>query len=125
MYTSISKVKTILVVDDENTNYCIVKSLLDNMKILHASNGKECVKIVQSQHVDIILMDYDMPEMDGLEAAKEVKKINPYLPVIMHTANLQSDFIKKMKNQNGNVNDFLFKPACESVLRAIVKKYAG
>ena len=125
MYRSISKVKTILVVDDERTNHCIVKSLLSNMKILHANNGKECLKIVQSQDVDMILMDYDMPGIDGLEAAAMVKRVNPDLPVVMHTANLQSDFIKKMKNQNGNVNDFLYKPACESVLRAIVKKYAG
>ena len=111
--------------DDERTNHCIVKALLSNMNVIHAKNGLESVNIVENQHIDMVLMDYDMPGIDGLEAAAMVKRVNPDLPVIMYTANLQSEFIEKMKNQNGKVNDFLYKPACESVLRAIVKKYAG
>jgi CheY-like chemotaxis protein len=58
-----------------------------NAKILHASNGREAVELFKAYpDIKLILMDIKMPEMDGFEATKQIKQINPAIPVIAITA---------------------------------------
>jgi two-component system response regulator HydG len=78
---------TILVADDDtNTVTSLEEALVgEGFKVLRASNGTEGIELVRTAGPDLILTDLMMPGMDGLVFLKTVKKINPYLPVIIIT----------------------------------------
>ncbi|MGC9471998.1 MAG: response regulator [Bacteroidales bacterium] len=83
------KGKTILVADDVQTNYMLLKLPLQRTgaEILWAKNGKEAVDLFrETEQVDLVLMDILMPEMDGFEATRKIKEINPEVPVVAQTA---------------------------------------
>jgi hypothetical protein len=80
----------ILVAEDDDTNFYYLNALLvreTRAKILHASNGREAVELFKTYpETKLVLMDIKMPEMDGFEATKLIKQINPDIPVIAITA---------------------------------------
>ncbi|MCQ4153920.1 MAG: response regulator [Archaeoglobales archaeon] len=76
----------ILIVDDDPSIREIVKIMLKDYEVIEASNGREAVIIYKNLNPDIVLMDISMPEMDGVEATKEIMKINPKAVVIGLTA---------------------------------------
>jgi len=80
--------KIILIAEDELLNYKLLETLLKRTgaEILWAKNGIEAVNIVSSRKVDLIFMDIKMPEMNGYEATKAIKLINPGIPSIAQTA---------------------------------------
>ena len=86
----ILETKTILIADDNKMNYILISKLLASYKckILHAWNGKEAVDffIDNKQHIDLILMDLNMPVLDGYMASKLIKEIDPNIPIIAQTA---------------------------------------
>jgi len=73
--------KNILIADDEkNMIWAIKRALKDeNYSIFSAADGEEAVKQVKSKNLQLVLLDLRMPKMDGMEALKEIKKINKYL----------------------------------------------
>jgi len=77
----------LMIVDDEKNMQAALERLLqrEELTILKASNGKEAVKIAKKESPNVILMDMQMPEMDGFTAFKEIKKISPKQLVIMMT----------------------------------------
>ncbi|WP_051656922.1 ATP-binding protein [Butyrivibrio sp. AE3004] len=83
----------ILIVDDTDINLKVVTGLLEptRMKIDTASSGKQALKLLEKKKYDILMIDYRMPEMDGLELLKHIKKdldsINYYSVCIVLTAN--------------------------------------
>jgi PAS domain S-box-containing protein len=84
------KLKSILVAEDDEYNYIYLKTLLDqatSATIIHAANGREAIdKFRDNPGIELVLMDIKMPEMDGLEATRKIKSINPAIPVIAITA---------------------------------------
>ena len=78
----------ILVVDDVGNIVKLLSEILkvEGYKVLTANNGQEAVKIMQKQLPDAVIMDMNMPVMNGMEAMKKMKSINPLLPVIFITA---------------------------------------
>jgi PAS domain S-box-containing protein len=80
----------ILVAEDDYTNFYYLNALLNNetsAHILHAVNGKEAVELFRSdRNIKLILMDIKMPEVDGFEATRQIKKIDKNVPVIAITA---------------------------------------
>lgn len=60
--------------------------LAGNYEIVHAWNGEEAVELFEQSAPDVILMDINMPKMDGYEATAEIKRMNPNVPVIAVTA---------------------------------------
>ena len=103
----------ILVVDDEYSNVEIVLSIIDEdiKEVFYAPNGSIAVELVQEEKPDIIVMDWQMPEMDGLEAIREIKQIDSvaHIPIIMATGRKTSDENLKEALEVGAV-DFLRKP---------------
>ncbi len=83
------KNKKILIADDAESNFLYLKEILvpSGVQVEWAKNGSEAVELYKSKkHFDLVLMDILMPEMDGYEAARLIKKINPKVPVIAQTA---------------------------------------
>ena len=89
----------VFVVDDHQIFLDGIVSLLDdepNIKIVGtAHNGKEAIDRIKSSKVDVVLMDINMPEMDGIEATKQLKKINPDIKILMLTMHSEARFIKE------------------------------
>jgi two-component system cell cycle response regulator DivK len=80
--------KTILIAEDEDSNYRYLEMVLKktNAKLIWAKDGIEAIELCKKHKPDIILMDIKMPNMDGLEATREIKKIYPEIPLIAQTA---------------------------------------
>jgi DNA-binding NarL/FixJ family response regulator len=89
----------VFVVDDHQIFLDGIVSLLDdepNIKIVGtAHNGKEAIDRIKASKVDVVLMDINMPEMDGIEATKQLKKINPDIKILMLTMHSEARFIKE------------------------------
>lgn len=87
---------TILVVDDNLTNLEVASGLLKKYEatVVTAISGKECINTIENMHVDIIFLDYMMPEMNGIDTLTEVRKLGTEnamtVPVVALTANVVS-----------------------------------
>ncbi|MBN2214268.1 MAG: tetratricopeptide repeat protein [Bacteroidales bacterium] len=115
--------KVILVAEDEDLNYKVLESALSrtNARILRASNGLEAVEQMKGNHIDLVLMDIQMPVMDGYKAAKAIKKINHNIPVIAQTSFAMEG--EKEKCLIAGCDDYLAKPLDLNELFAKMNKY--
>jgi two-component system nitrogen regulation response regulator NtrX len=100
----------VLIVDDETT---IIESLAgilsdDGFQVIHAYNGYEALKKVETESPDIVLLDIWMPGMDGIDTLKEIKKISPNLPVVMITGH--GTIESAVDATKSGAYDFLEKP---------------
>lgn len=78
---------TILIAEDNESNYKLFVSILKNeYQLIHAWDGLEAVEMFKKYSPQIILMDINMPVMDGYEAAKEIRKFSAKVPIIAVTA---------------------------------------
>ncbi len=101
--------KTILVVDDTKLNIEILLDLLEHKyNVIPALNGKKALKIISKINIDLILLDIMMPDMDGYEVCKKIKKMTNDIPVIFITAKIDDDSIEKAYDVGGI--DFVGKP---------------
>jgi CheY-like chemotaxis protein len=116
--------KTILIAEDEETNFLYLKAALSRtgVKILRARNGREAVAIIRtSDPVDLILMDIKMPEMNGIDATREIKAFNNKIRIIAQTAYAQEED-KELYFQAGCI-DYLAKPIHRDLLLGVISKY--
>ncbi len=117
----------ILIAEDQPVNQVLVKMLLNKLgyEPLLASNGKEVISLLQHHQFDVILMDVQMPEMDGLEATRTIRLLSVYQPsIIAITANaLKED---KEICLNAGMNDYISKPIKPEQLKdALRNAYAS
>ncbi len=114
----------ILIAEDVESNYLYLNAVLSKINaVVHwAKNGKEAVDIFKKEEkIDLILMDLQMPEMNGYEATKIIKEADPELPIIAQTAFAMSD--DREKAINAGCDDYLAKPIKSKDLLHIVSKY--
>lgn len=120
----------VLVAEDNDLNAEIVTLMLEkeDMIVERASNGKECVEMLRKapyRYYDLILMDIQMPEMDGYEAARVIRSINDSpcsaIPIIAVTANAFEED-RRLALQAG-MNDHIVKPIESYYLKKILSKY--
>ena len=103
--------KNILVAEDDFFSYKFLEGFLKQTKanVLHAEDGQKAVNICSDQqNIDVVLMDVQMPEMNGLDATKNIKKFRPELPIIAQTANAIAE--EKQKCFEAGFDDFVTKP---------------
>jgi PAS domain S-box-containing protein len=101
---------SILVVEDNKLNQEVAIGLLENFNVEIANNGQEAIEMLSKKNYDIVLMDMQMPIMDGVTATLEIRKNTLFndLPIIAMTANaMQQD---KEKCLAAGMNDHLSKP---------------
>lgn len=115
---------TILIAEDDDNSFTFLKEVLKktNTRIIHAVNGKEVVEAVKfSEDIDLVLMDIQMPFLDGYDAAKEIKKSRPGLPIIAQTARaMEGDREKAILS---GCDDYITKPVNPQNLLAKIRQF--
>ena len=116
---------TILVVDDAAFMRMRAARLLaeEGHEVLEAANGVEALKAYQEQKPDAVLMDITMPEMDGLTALKEIRKLDPDAKIAMVTAMGQQAII--LEALKSGARDFVIKPFEKARVVDAVSKLLG
>ncbi|HEX3007739.1 MAG TPA: PAS domain-containing protein [Bacteroidales bacterium] len=116
--------KKLLVVDDEELNWIFIRDLIKPTKaeLIWARNGKEAVDIYQGDsNIDLILMDFRMPVMNGFEATKVIRSFDSQIPIIALTAFAQED--EKELILHAGCNAFLSKPVGNDQLIKMVNHF--
>jgi PAS domain S-box-containing protein len=118
---------SILIVDDNPVNLLLAKVILletlPNSIIIEASNGKDAVEKFKIEQPDIIFMDIRMPEMNGFDATREIRKmeINKRIPIIALTAgNLIGE---KDKCLEAGMDDYITKPVVVNSIQKVINKW--
>lgn len=125
----IAENKVILIAEDVEMNMLLakilVKSVLPDVTFLEAKNGQEALDLIQNYQVDLVLMDVQMPVMDGMEATKRIRLFDVPekrdLPVLALTAGALPE--EKEKALEAGMQDFLTKPIDVEQLKSILYKY--
>jgi CheY-like chemotaxis protein len=83
-----SKTATVLCIDDEQTALQLRQNLLESAgyRVFTAKSGALGIKSFKSEPVDAVILDYWMADMNGLQVAREIRKINPSVPIIILSA---------------------------------------
>lgn len=107
-----------LIVDDMERNRALIGQFIGTRgdEVLLASSGREAIEFVKTQAVDYILMDINMPDMDGYETTREIKSIHSdeYLPIIFVSALSEDDALEEALAAGGD--DYIAKPVRFGVL---------
>ena len=114
----------ILIVEDVESNYLYLNAVLSklNARIHWVINGLEAVDFAKKNpDTALILMDLQMPEMNGYDATREIKKIYPDMKIIAQTAFAMSD--DRAKAMDAGCDDYLAKPIRSKDLLETVNKY--
>ena len=113
----------ILVVEDNPINQEVITEQLNGlgMKITLANNGQEAVEQVRKTTFDMVLMDVQMPVMDGYTATREIRQLGIAVPIIALTA--AALFEDKQKALASGMNDHLSKPFKEAEILAMISKW--
>ncbi len=114
---------TVLVAEDESPNYEYIRNILkkSSIKILWAKDGIEALSLYESNSVDLILLDINMPRMEGHQVAREIRKTNLTIPIIAQSAHaMENDRIEAL---NAGANDYLSKPFRAKRLLRLVEKH--
>lgn len=109
--TKITAGGKILLVEDESDNIALIKSILKKagMQLFIATDGLEAIEFCKkNQDLDLVLMDIRIPELDGFETTKQIKKFNPNLKVIAQTAYAFEDDAEKARL--AGCDEFIVKP---------------
>ncbi len=112
----------ILIAEDNDSNYMLMTYILKkHYEFVRAHNGQEAVDMADTEEPALILMDLQMPVLDGLEATRQIKAKHPSMPVIALTANaFDTD---KEDAISAGCNDFLSKPVSSKLCLETIAKY--
>ncbi len=115
--------KVILVVEDVDTNKIFFDAALrrTHATIIWARDGQEALDMFRDNKIDLVLMDLQIPIIDGYTATREIKKIRPEVPVVAQTAHVMSG--EKEKCLAAGCDDYLAKPIRLQILIDTLSKF--
>lgn len=112
----------ILLVEDNPVNQLVAKGMLGKLgcEVIVAAHGGEALKRLEEQSFDMVLMDCNMPVMDGYEASRQIRRSGrwPELPIVALTANALSE--ERERCRAAGMNDYLAKPFRREELKALI-----
>ena len=116
---------TVLITEDDEMSYRYLEMLLTkktNINIIWATTGIQAVEYCKIyEKIDLVLMDLQLPELDGLEATKQIKAFKSRLPVIIQTANSMND--EEVRCFNAGCDGYITKPINSATLIGCMEKY--
>jgi PAS domain S-box-containing protein len=117
------KGKTLLIAEDDDFSYMMMFQMMaeTNAKILHAETGGEAIKMLKGNNVDLLFLDIRLPEMDGYEVIKEIRKSDINIPVIAQTASaLHED---RIRIKRAGFDYHATKPISQKDLFSIINRF--
>ncbi|HOO29064.1 MAG TPA: response regulator, partial [Lachnospiraceae bacterium] len=115
----------VLVVDDSMVNLRVMLVMLDNYKIKAdmAVSGENCLKLLETERYDLILLDRRMPEMDGVETLHKIRQMdgNEHIPVLCITADFGAEIRERLMAEG--FQDYLAKPVKGYYLERLLRQY--
>ncbi len=112
----------VLLVEDNPVNQLVAKGMLAKLgcEVVVAAHGGEALKLLEEQSFDMVLMDCNMPVMDGYEASRQIRRSGrwPDLPIVALTANAMSE--ERERCRAAGMNDYLAKPFRREELKALL-----
>jgi two-component system chemotaxis response regulator CheY len=116
----------ILIVDDSSTMRRIIINTLSRIgytDVVEGENGKSGLEKLGQGGVEMIITDWNMPEMDGLEFVKTVRGSNPSIPILMVTTNAaKEDIVEALQ---AGVNNYVVKPFTPDTLKEKIESLLG
>jgi CheY-like chemotaxis protein len=116
--------EVVLIAEDDAYNFAFLKKLIqeNNLKILHSVTGRDTIKtVLEHDDISIILMDIKMPDLSGIDAAIEIKKHKPQIPIIAQTAFAYEK--DKEEIMNAGCVEYLTKPIDANLLLRSINKH--
>lgn len=95
----------------------VVSALQPDWLRVEAGNAEEALRLVKEQKIDVAILDFNMPDKDGLELASELRASYPDMPIAVITANIQDEIIAKVRSLNAT---FVGKPVTEDAIRGFL-----
>jgi putative two-component system response regulator len=116
---------TILVVDDEKDNLQLfIRTLRKNYNVLSSTRGEEALEILRNTHVDMVISDHKMPEMEGTEFLKRAYEVNPDTVRMLVTAFADAEILRQAINE-GKVHRYIKKPWTPNDLLNVIEACLG
>ena len=116
--------KTIVVADDLRINFVLFNAIMEgtNARLIWAKSGNEAVEICLNQDfIDLVLMDLEMPGMNGIEATREIKKIRKEIPIVAQTA--FEAYFNEEEILHAGCSQIITKPLMPEYLLSTIAQY--
>jgi len=128
-YASVLRAGLVLIAEDNEVNLTLTRALVETVfphaKILEARNGVEAVVAATASRPDLILMDVQMPELDGVDATRQIRAAEPDpahpIPIVALTAGALAE--ERQRCLDGGMDDFLTKPVRQEELRTVLRRF--
>lgn len=112
---------TVLIVDDSKLARIVaaktLAALQPDWERVEAGNAQEALEVLRDRKIDLAMVDFNMPERDGLDLAADMRAMHPMMPIAVITANIQDEVIARARAVNAT---FVSKPLTEEGLRGFV-----
>ena len=120
---TIKKDYTVLVVEDNKINQLVTRKLLENNHFICevVDNGYTALELLEEKRFDIILMDINMPKINGFETSKLIREKGINTPIIAVTAFDKQEIMEKI--EDAQIDDVIVKPFDSSKLFEVIKRY--
>jgi len=118
-----NKIRVLIADDIQETrrNTRLMLSMIDDVEVVAiATNGLQAVQMTKEHHPDIVVLDINMPEMNGLEAFKHIRQISPGTGCIIISAQKESEILREAMSLG--IRDYLFKPFTVDQMEDAVEK---
>ena len=121
--------KRVLVVDDHAATRALIRGILEAEKgttfeVVEAASGMDCLKAADGQGpFDLILLDVNMPDMDGYAVCRALRHVEKYVPIIFITA--KSDVKDFVTGREAGADSYLVKPITRAHLRSVVNLFTN